>query len=853
MPDSRPKLESFLAGYDKELDAEHVAAAEAERKEFLSRFPLAAWPQMPLEKYAIGQENSENNFCRWAEFATPHLGSMRGGSSRKLIIYWQKDKNSWWFTRTYKNENEAWSTLRDGFCRAFQLIEADDWDEIDAQIQLVIGPLLLLKTLHLYFPTKVLSIYSQEHLRHFLRELGDPAADNRSLGAVALNQALLANLRKNAVLARWTTNELERFLYRWADPRELVGVYKIAPGEEGKYWDDCLKGGYICVGWDEVGDLREFDSKEAFRIHFDEKYTSLFNGHGPTISRKANELWMLFSLQAGDQVIANRGTSRILAVGKVIEPGYFWNPERQEYRHCVHVEWDTSLAKNIKPKKAWALVTVAAVPSALYEEIVGGGVIKTGSTKVAPLDPVFRDIGSALERKGQVVLYGPPGTGKTYTARRFAVAWLLQQEGRADVQAVLNDRDKFVSAERDLSTTQVSRRVWWIVANPKEWNWDRLAEQGKVSYRQGRLQRNYPLVKVGDLVIGYQSNPDKRIVALARVTRALSEGNGGEPSIELSHLTTVKDGLTYDELLADPVLKSAEPLRFRNQGTLFALTPDEAEHVLALLAERNPEVQPHLEGGETVGFLTRLTFHPSYSYEDFVEGFRPVESGEGALSLRLDHGIFKRVCHAALARPAKKFLVLIDEINRANIAKVFGELVTLLEMDKRGLSVTLPQSKESFCIPPNLYVLGTMNTADRSIKLLDAALRRRFAFVELMPDSELLQGGKVNGLALDEFLEELNRRIARSQGREKQIGHSFLLDGDEPLSDPEEFARRFRQEILPLLQEYCYEDYGALAKYIGSKLVCEEAQTLNYEYLDDATALIAALEDEFSSPKGTTA
>jgi len=129
--------------------------------------------------------------------------------------------------------------------------------------------------------------------------------------------------------------------------------------------------------------------------------------------------------------------------------------------------------------------------------------------------------------------------------------------------------------------------------------------------------------------------------------------------------------------------------------------------------------------------------------------------------------------------------------------------------------VTLPQSKESFTIPPNVYLLGTMNTADRSIKLLDAALRRRFAFIEFMPDVELLRGGKVEGLDLDEFLIELNARIAAHAGREKQIGHSFLMDGSQPISDAGEFARRFRQEILPLLQEYCYDDYAALARYLA--------------------------------------
>lgn len=272
--------------------------------------------------------------------------------------------------------------------------------------------------------------------------------------------------------------------------------------------------------------------------------------------------------------------------------------------------------------------------------------------------------------------------------------------------------------------------------------------------------------------------------------------------------------------------------------------------VLSLLAERDPDLQPFVGDDEVVSPLTRVTFHPSYSYEDFIEGFRPHDTGDRSLSLRLADGVFKRVCHAALAQPTKRFLLVIDEINRANVAKVLGELITLLEIDKRGLLITLPQSKESFCIPPNVFLLGTMNTADRSIKLLDAALRRRFAFIELMPDVEVLRGAKVGTLALDDFLEELNRRIAKTEGREKQIGHSFLLEGGEPVTDADEFARRFRQEILPLLQEYCYDDYTALASYIGSKLVDKSAQTLDRERLSDADALVAALEEEFGRREG---
>ncbi|HOK45112.1 MAG TPA: AAA family ATPase, partial [Bryobacteraceae bacterium] len=292
-------------------------------------------------------------------------------------------------------------------------------------------------------------------------------------------------------------------------------------------------------------------------------------------------------------------------------------------------------------------------------------------------------------------------------------------------------------------------------------------------------------------------------------------------------------------------LKNSEPMRFNNQGTLFALTEEQFEELADVLVQRNPALQKHLQLQGMVGPLTRLTFHASYSYEDFIEGFRPVDTGNGSLVLRLEAGVFKRVCREAQANPTKPYMVLIDEINRANVAKVFGEIITLLEKDKRGLPITLPQSKESFTIPPNVYLLGTMNTADRSIKLLDAALRRRFAFLELMPDSSLLRG-KVGNLLVDEFLDELNRRIAEREGREKQIGHSFLLDGDGPVVDPGEFARRFRQEILPLLQEYCYDDYTVLAKYIGEKLVDKDAQMLNEEILAKPDRLIEALEAEFA-------
>jgi 5-methylcytosine-specific restriction protein B len=246
-------------------------------------------------------------------------------------------------------------------------------------------------------------------------------------------------------------------------------------------------------------------------------------------------------------------------------------------------------------------------------------------------------------------------------------------------------------------------------------------------------------------------------------------------------------------------------------------------------------------GPGEVGPLTRVTFHPSYSYEDFVEGYKPRATESGTLDLRLTDGVFKRVCRAAAGDRERDYLLLIDEINRGNISKIFGELITLLERDKRDVTVVLPQSGESFSVPPNVYLLGTMNTADRSIRLLDAALRRRFAFIELMPDAAPLEGGRVGELDLAIFLAELNRRIARVEGREKQVGHSFLLEDGQPVADAGRFAQQFRHEILPLLQEYAYEDYRELAEYIGPDLVDVEEQRIRSDVLDHPDALVRAL------------
>ncbi len=235
---------------------------------------------------------------------------------------------------------------------------------------------------------------------------------------------------------------------------------------------------------------------------------------------------------------------------------------------------------------------------------------------------------------------------------------------------------------------------------------------------------------------------------------------------------------------------------------------------------------------ESFGAVRTCCFHPAYGYEDFIEGYRP-EQADDQMIFTLRSGVFKKLCKDAQDDPETSFYLVVDEINRGDIPRILGELMTILEKDKRGKSITLPTSGEQFKVPSNVYIIGTMNTADRSIALLDAALRRRFGFIELMPDMSVLGEATVRGIRLGRWLEALNQRICENVGRDArnlQIGHSYLLrDDGTPITDFSEFARALHEDIIPLLEEYCYEDYNTLEKILGAGIVDVNDQKIRHE------------------------
>ena len=216
-----------------------------------------------------------------------------------------------------------------------------------------------------------------------------------------------------------------------------------------------------------------------------------------------------------------------------------------------------------------------------------------------------------------------------------------------------------------------------------------------------------------------------------------------------------------------------------------------------------------------------VTFHQSYSYEDFVEGIRPVLSGgaSSVLAYKIEDGVFKTIALRAARDLGRKYAIFIDEINRGNIASIFGELITVIEDDKRqgtenAVSVTLPYSREVFSVPPNLYIIGTMNTADRSIEALDTALRRRFSFIELNPDPGLLSEN-VEGINLRLLLNTINRRIELLLDRDHCIGHSFLMG----ITSVEDLRSAFQNKIMPLLREYFFNNPAKVGMVVGTAFV----------------------------------
>lgn len=433
----------------------------------------------------------------------------------------------------------------------------------------------------------------------------------------------------------------------------------------------------------------------------------------------------------------------------------------------------------------------------------------------------------------------------------------------ADKESNQADSDDMEFTEKPKSSEE--HRYWWLNANPKIWSFSNLQTSHVQEYtlfnkngNKRRVFQNFLDARAGDLVIGYESNPIKQVVALAKVSAA----NDGK-KICFEKTESLVNPIDYRTLKECPELEQMEFFQNPN-GTFFKLTKDEYEFIMDMIREENPLTSKYmntsytkkdflsevymsenqydrlsgvllnkmnliLQGAPGVGktFTAKrlayslmgekddsriefVQFHQNYSYEDFVMGYRP--SGD---SYELKYGIFYQFCKKAENHRDKKFFFIIDEINRGNLSKIFGELLMLIEKDYRGTKATLAYNGMPFSVPKNLYIVGMMNTADRSLAMIDYALRRRFSFFEMAPAFES-KGFKEYQHSLDnrtfnELISEivkLNGEISRdkSLGKGFCIGHSYFCGKTKETCTNEWMQSVVNYDILPMLSEYWFDD-----------------------------------------------
>ena len=626
---------------------------------------------------------------------------------------------------------------------------------------------------------------------------------------------------------------------------EIKSYFKFSPGSQASEWERFHTEGIIAlsyIGFD-LGDLSKHTSREEIN-----------QAAGMPANTPSNEtwnLWLFKTAKKGDVVFANKGVNTCIGIG-IIEGEYYYEKNAATYKHQRKVTWITDKSYQYKsgtirqqknlfradtfsPTKVWSFLL--SEYARLYPEII----------------PSF-------------------------------LKYNLKYSG--DVASPTNSQDPLPSLIDDTEDNNPIN-FWWLNANPDIWKISNHNEGQTQTYttrnekgNKRRIYKYFEAVRPGDLIIGYESSPTKQIKAIYEATKGIHI-IGDKEEIEFQLLEKLEIPIHWNELKNNPGLKNCEVL-INNQGSLFKLTEEEYDIIREIIDEKNINAERSLQigsiakykfsedpdkpfisednfqqavrllkrkkniilqGAPGVGktFIARklayeimqeekeanievVQFHQSYSYEDLIQGIRATAKG-----FEVQDGIFYSFCNKAFAHPDRLFFFIIDEINRGNLSKIFGELMMLIEVDKRNeknaIKLTYAEDRDSkYFVPENIYIIGTMNTADRSLAIVDMALRRRFSFIKLEPEyNSIFKSFLVKKGVSSEMVEHICSAVTKvnhqikadpNLGEAFQIGHSYFCNynGDE---DEMQWWREILQfEIQPLLEEIWFDSSDKVEEMI---------------------------------------
>lgn len=558
-----------------------------------------------------------------------------------------------------------------------------------------------------------------------------------------------------------------------------IKYWLYSAGEKSYKWDEFYKDGIMAIGWDYLGDLTKYSSQEeiANKITKEENKTQY-----PMNDSKAN--WEFAKdMQVGDIVYVKKGLQDALIGRGIVKSDYIYDANRNEYKSIRKVEWTHNGIYDVDFKvldiKQWNQKTLTEISQSKYKDFC----LKIEDVFMKK-QPEENSNSLQVNIPLNQILYGPPGTGKTYSVRQYITDIVGQNPGlKTD-----NEEQKINNAVKDLT--------WYSAI--------------ALSMYQNGKNNKY---KVAELL-------EQKIIKTFSLTRENKNVRAALWAQMQIHTHENCPNVNYSNRLAPFIFE-------KNENSEWYLTEDGIKFVEENLSEQLEQLSAKNNTRKLEDFYKFLTFHQSYSYEEFVEGIKPqIRTDEecSSVSYEYNKGVFKEICQQANSDPDNNYLLIIDEINRGNISKIFGELITLIEINKRvmpngerifentvtkdeQLLVTLPYTKSKFGVPNNLYILGTMNTSDRSIASIDIALRRRFKFVEMMPNSDLVADFECN---FKEIFEKLNTKIKILLDRDHQIGHSYFIKTKYAEADINILKEIWFSEILPLLNEYFYCDWEKL-------------------------------------------